>query len=40
MVGGYNNWKAVISTAVLVAVGLRLIFRYGLHVKLPEGFLF
>ena len=40
VVGGYNNWKAIISTAVLVAVGLRLIFRYGLHVKLPEGFLF
>ena len=40
VVGGYNNWKAIISTAVLVAVGLRLIFRYGLHVKLLEGFLF
>jgi hypothetical protein len=39
-VGGYKNWKAIVSTALLVAVGLRLIFRYGLHVNLPEGILF
>ena len=38
-VGGYRNLIVVIPAAVCVAVALRLVFRFGLHVGLPEGIL-
>ena len=39
MVGGYRRWTVVVPSAIFVSVCLRLIFRYGLHVQLPEGLL-
>lgn len=38
VVGGYRNLVVIVPTAIIVAAGLRLIFRFGLHVGLPEGF--
>jgi len=37
--GGYHNLLISIPVAIVVAVGLRLVFRFGLHVGLPEGVL-
>lgn len=37
--GGYRNLLIIVPTAVIVAVALRLVFRFGLHVGLPEGVL-
>lgn len=37
--GGYRNMLVVVPTAVAVAVLLRVVFRFGLHVGLPEGIL-
>ena len=39
-IGGYRNLLVSISTAILVAILLRIIFRYGLHVNLPQGLFF
>ena len=39
MAGGYGNLLVLIPTAIIVAIGLRLVFRFGLHVGLPEGML-
>ena len=39
MIGGYRNLLVIIPVAIAVAVGLRLVFRFGLHVGLPEGML-
>ena len=38
--GGYKNIAISFGVAVAVALLLRLIFRYGLHVNLPQGLLF
>ena len=38
-VGGYRKLAIVIPVAIGVAVALRLVFRFGLHVGLPEGLL-
>ena len=35
--GGYRRLYVIIPAAIVVAVALRLIFRFGLHVGLPEG---
>ena len=35
--GGYRNLLVIVPVALAVAVALRLIFRFGLHVGLPEG---
>ncbi|MCY4463877.1 MAG: tripartite tricarboxylate transporter TctB family protein [Albidovulum sp.] len=37
--GGYRNLLVIIPTAICVAVLLRLVFRFGLHVGLPVGVL-
>ena len=39
VVGGYRNLIVILPTAIGVAVALRLVFRFGLHVGLPEGIL-
>ena len=39
VVGGYRNLLIIVPVAISVAVALRLIFRFGLHVGLPEGLL-
>ena len=38
--GGYKNIAISFGVAVAVSLLLRLIFRYGLHVNLPQGLLF
>ncbi|MCY4138696.1 MAG: tripartite tricarboxylate transporter TctB family protein [Rhodobacteraceae bacterium] len=38
-IGGYRKLAIVIPVAIGVAVALRLVFRFGLHVGLPEGLL-
>ena len=38
-VGGYRKLVIVVPVAIGVAVALRLVFRFGLHVGLPEGLL-
>lgn len=38
-VGGYRRLAIVVPVAIGVAVALRLVFRFGLHVGLPEGLL-
>lgn len=38
--GGYRRWLVIIPSAILIAVGLRLVFRFGLHVGLPLGILY
>ena len=37
--GGYRNLIVVVPAAILVAIALRLVFRFGLHVGLPVGLL-
>lgn len=37
--GGYRDLRITVPAAVCVAVALRLVFRFGLHVGLPEGIL-
>ena len=37
--GGYKNIVISFGVAVVVSFLLRLIFRYGLHVNLPQGLL-
>lgn len=37
--GGYRNLVIAVPIAAIVAVSLRLVFRFGLHVGLPEGLL-
>jgi hypothetical protein len=36
---GYRNWYVTVPVAIGVAVALLLVFRFGLRVQLPEGFL-
>ena len=38
--GGYKNIAISFGVAVAVSLLLRLIFRYGLHVNLPQGLIF
>ena len=38
--GGYKNIAISFGVAVVVSILLRLIFRYGLHVNLPQGLFF
>ena len=38
--GGYKNIAISFGVAVAVSLLLRVIFRYGLHVNLPQGLLF
>ncbi|MCY4542487.1 MAG: tripartite tricarboxylate transporter TctB family protein [Rhodobacteraceae bacterium] len=35
--GGYRNFLVIVPVALIVAVTLRVVFRFGLHVGLPEG---
>ena len=39
VVGGYRNLLVIVPVSIAVAVALRLVFRFGLHVGLPEGLL-
>ena len=39
-IGGYKNLLVSFSTAILVTILLRIIFRYGLHVNLQMGLFF
>ena len=39
LAGGYRDLRVIVPAAVCVAVALRLVFRFGLHVGLPEGIL-
>lgn len=37
--GGYRNILVIVPAAIAVAIALRLVFRFGLHVGLPTGIL-
>jgi len=37
-VSGYRRPVIIVVTSILVALALRLVFRFGLHVNLPTGF--
>ena len=35
--GGYRNLLVILPVAITIALALRVVFRFGLHVGLPEG---